>query len=892
MHAKHWQWVLATGHGGLPSGVGKDAAQPPGLDLSPAAPPPPPASTGRSRGVRKRREARTRDNDTHARDAAPPPWAADLMRAYNRPAHPPKSSPSVSTGLSTGLTLATLLILSLRRAAARRARPRRAAAARASLRATPPARLADLLGGGAAGAGALPAWAAFPDWERAEFLNTALRVAWPALAGAAAEAVPPLVDDAIAQALPPWLVAVRLRRFDLGSDPPVVEGVKVYPPPPAPPGAAAPGGGAGGAGGAGDRLTLEVDVAWVAGSGQGVDLEVVPLALGGGGAGRRRPGGSGVAHRARGLRASLARALSVTAGVSGLAARARVRVEAGPLIRTLPLAAALSASLLDPPDLGFELSLAGGDLSLLPGLEAWLTGLVRDGLRPFILPGRFTYPLVDDPPPPPAPPAGVLRLVLLEAAALPRTDMFSGTDAYATAALSNAGTVAAATPTPTSTTTTTARTRVAHKTSHPVWGTAAVLVVADPAAQALEVCVLSDADTFPGGGDKVGRASLPLSHLAASPGVSHDVWLDLRPPEDGESASDGLRNAWERPASGVTGAASKAARLGCAAAAQGAGLLARPRRAAWLCGLGVRGRQGGGAWGAGRLHLQTTYFAFGPEEASPAGPLPPAPAPGAPALARPSPHYEPAPIHPPSPRRVRRPPPSTAAAAATGSAADLLGGGVLIVRPRRAVGLPPATGSLLSGCLGGAPPAWAVRVRAGPAATDETEPAPAGGEGEPAWVGDTAQVFLSRSQLDALCASPDAWAAADAAARAGRGPVAAAAAAAGPPFDAAAGCFLLDLVDVSRSKRGGGRVAARARIPAVDLVGSGAPGHVRGDLPLEPVGGGWGARPGAAHGRPGEASRGLVLGRPPVRPRATGLAVGTPFLSAEVRWVWLSGRGG
>jgi len=81
VHAKHWQWVLATGHGGLPSGVGKDAAQPPGLDLSPAAPPPPPASTGRSRGVRKRREARTRDNDTHARDAASPPWAADLMRA-------------------------------------------------------------------------------------------------------------------------------------------------------------------------------------------------------------------------------------------------------------------------------------------------------------------------------------------------------------------------------------------------------------------------------------------------------------------------------------------------------------------------------------------------------------------------------------------------------------------------------------------------------------------------------------------------------------------------------------------------------------------------------------------------------------------------------------------
>ena len=831
---KDWEGVRVVGHHG------------PGGDLHPR--PPVPARQRNRTGPAARR---------------PPPSPT-----------PPSMSSSFATGLTTGLALATLLILALRRAALRRARPRRAAAARSALRATPPARLADLLGGGAAGAGALPAWAAFPDWERAEFVNTALRVAWPAAAAAAAEAVPPLVDAALAGALPPWLASVHLSRFDLGDAPPVVEGVKVYPPPPAPPGAAAPGGGA-----AGDRLILEADVAWVASPGQAVELEVVPLMLGGGGRGSSSSRGGGL------VRSTLARAVRVSAGVAGLAARARVRLEAGPLLRALPLAAAVAVSLVDPPDLGFDLTVAGGNLSLIPGLEAWLDGLVVSALRPFILPGRFTYPLTPGrPPPPPPPPAGVLVLVLIEADALPRTDAFSGTDAYATARLiPTAGdrdpSRVAAPPPPLPA----ARTRVAHNSQHPVWASqTAVLVVGDnPAVTALEVAVL-DADAW-AGDDMLGTAALPLSHLASAPGVQHDTWLDLRPPGGSAGWGDSLRDVWDRPAGGVTGAATKAARLGAAAAAGGAGLMAStPGRAARCCGaVAGRGpRPGGGSWGAGRLHLQATFHAFAPgggveeeeEEGRRGG--------GSPAS-------------PPSPA-----PPL--------SAADLLGGGALVVRPRRAVGLPsPGTLTRLAHSCGGGPtsPAWALRVAVGGpgaagAPADETEAAPAGTPIEPVWAGDTVQLFLARSQVEAVLAGPDAWAAAEAG-RAGRG--AAARAPPGQPGGAAAsavaaaapGCFLLEVVDLSRSRRVGGRVVAVARVPAVDLVaprggghGRGEGGVVSGDLPLDPVGG-WGASRAPSHARGG-----LVLGRPPGRPGdGSGGAVaapGTPFLSVEVRWVWLS----
>jgi hypothetical protein len=39
------------------------------------------------------------------------------------------------------------------------------------------------------------------------------------------------------------------------------------------------------------------------------------------------------------------------------------------------------------PKFAFDLTVWGGDLSVLPGLETWLQGLIKDAvLRPYVLP--------------------------------------------------------------------------------------------------------------------------------------------------------------------------------------------------------------------------------------------------------------------------------------------------------------------------------------------------------------------------------------------------------------------------------------------------------------------------------------------------------------------------
>lgn len=47
------------------------------------------------------------------------------------------------------------------------------------------------------------------------------------------------------------------------------------------------------------------------------------------------------------------------------------------------------------PKFNFNINVYGGDVTLLPGIEAWINAFIRDQvLRPFILPERITIPLV------------------------------------------------------------------------------------------------------------------------------------------------------------------------------------------------------------------------------------------------------------------------------------------------------------------------------------------------------------------------------------------------------------------------------------------------------------------------------------------------------------------
>lgn len=52
-------------------------------------------------------------------------------------------------------------------------------------------------------------------------------------------------------------------------------------------------------------------------------------------------------------------------------------------------------SLVEPPDLSYQLILQGGDITFLPGLEVFINSLLKDVLLcPYVWPDGFTVPLV------------------------------------------------------------------------------------------------------------------------------------------------------------------------------------------------------------------------------------------------------------------------------------------------------------------------------------------------------------------------------------------------------------------------------------------------------------------------------------------------------------------
>lgn len=90
-----------------------------------------------------------------------------------------------------------------------------------------------------------------------------------------------------------------------------------------------------------------------------------------------------------------------------------------------------------PERLGFDLRLYGGDVTLLPGLEAFLRAVLRDFvLGPYVLPGRLVVDLTSPSPEEEAlgfdRPKGLLFVTVEEAARVPRrgVDLLSAADCY------------------------------------------------------------------------------------------------------------------------------------------------------------------------------------------------------------------------------------------------------------------------------------------------------------------------------------------------------------------------------------------------------------------------------------------------------------------------------
>ena len=196
----------------------------------------------------------------------------------------------------------------------------------------------------------------------------------------------------------------------------------------------------------------------------------------------------------------------------------------------LPIVPKLSVALVDFPErLNFDLRLYGGDLTLLPGLEAFLAAVLRDFvISPYVLPGRFEVELTaggeeaalgfDKP-------KGMLFVTVEEATRVPRVDLFSAADCYV-----KVGTTGGAKKKKKKKKKKEgdqsgekekellghwSRTRTIPNDNSPCWRQELrPLLVRDPRAELVDF-VLMDADEL-GGDDEIGRCSVRVSAVVAA----------------------------------------------------------------------------------------------------------------------------------------------------------------------------------------------------------------------------------------------------------------------------------------------------------------------------------------------------------------------------------------
>ena len=138
-------------------------------------------------------------------------------------------------------------------------------------------------------------------------------------------------------------------------------------------------------------------------------------------------------------------------------------------------------ALTEVPKFSFDLTVYGGDISVLPGLEAWLHGLIQDAvLRPYCLPERYVFPLISPDALAADRPAGLLEVTVVEAEHVPRMDLLSRSDPYVQLSVRDKRKV---------------KTQVKDNAKHPVWEEEVKLLVHYPEHQSL-TAVLYDYDVF------------------------------------------------------------------------------------------------------------------------------------------------------------------------------------------------------------------------------------------------------------------------------------------------------------------------------------------------------------------------------------------------------------
>ncbi|TPP64365.1 Extended synaptotagmin-2-B [Fasciola gigantica] len=190
----------------------------------------------------------------------------------------------------------------------------------------------------------LPSWVYFPDVDRAEWLNKAIKRMWPYISDYARDIILQNVEPAISANLPAALKPFKFSVIDLGDTPPRIGGVKVY---------------------------MEESIQR--------DEVVMDLDL--------------MLYSDARIKVSCGK---IKAGIKEFELRGTLRVVMKPLIPKVPFTGAVTVCFLDSPYIQFSLTDMGNVLGL-PGLQQTLNNVIRDVINQLIvLPNRLPIQLVDD----------------------------------------------------------------------------------------------------------------------------------------------------------------------------------------------------------------------------------------------------------------------------------------------------------------------------------------------------------------------------------------------------------------------------------------------------------------------------------------------------------------
>ncbi|KAL4444585.1 hypothetical protein ABPG77_002402 [Micractinium sp. CCAP 211/92] len=404
----------------------------------------------------------------------------------------------------------------------------------------------------------LPSWVTYPDYQRVQWVSTMVRQIYPYfakyMADWAEEAVPPMLTAN----KPPWMRSIKLHHFSLGPVAPEPMAVKVYTEDES----------------RNDEVVLEFDFVW---SGeQHVSFVVKPVPKAATHAATRLPVFSQLVDM-------ISNIVIIKVAVENMTLNGRLRLTLRPLLGNLPLVGSVQMAFTEIPKFAFDLTVYGGDVSVLPGMETWLHGLITDAvLAPFVLPEKLTIPFVDTASQDFERPRGLLQagVKVIEAEHVPRMDLLSKSDPYVELSVRAKNKV---------------KTQVLENTHRPQWNEDFSLMVHFPETQVL-TCKLYDYDVFDRD-DEIGRCTLKVRNLREEREV--DEWYTVEPPHQEQPASGKYRAAGN-PISGVVKEGQKAV-----------GALIRP----WDTAKGLRGRlTRGRVKHKCRLHLKVRFLEFRPEE--------------------------------------------------------------------------------------------------------------------------------------------------------------------------------------------------------------------------------------------------------------------------------------